>query len=70
MRSTGDGWSDETAGPGGLAALCVAELHLGTQVYLTIRESFWMAWTRMMADPEWHNIRSPEDAKAMTEKYL
>jgi hypothetical protein len=68
--SKGQGWSDDTAGPGGLASLVVAELGLGSMNYLRIQTSFYAAWSRMMLDPRWAQIANAEDAKTLMEEYL
>ena len=66
----GMGWSDDTAGPGSLSALIVAQLGLPASYYVTIRTSLWNAMYRMKADPRWAEIKCPDDAAKLVREYL
>ena len=70
MSRGGTGWSDPAAGPGGLAALIVAELGLPASYYVVVRGSLWAAMARMKLDPRWAKIENPEDAATLVREYL
>ena len=66
----GMGWSDDSAGPGSLSALIVAQLGLPATYYVAVRNSLWAAMSRMKADPRWAAIKTPEDAAQLVREYL